>query len=323
MDWLKSLALAAVTLPSVALADWSAGQHDDGALFYGSVATNPPNLVMLCVGPSKGGFNPMAVEAHEIGLTSAYSMRLEISTSLLPFLGEAATRSDVIVWVDGTGYQLPPVGWNILDEVWNVEIGLSDPLMVALRDARDVIAGPAAGPHVRFSANGLAAGLTQVTRYCVAEYERLGIPLPAALASFSDQGRGGDPLEDLVSVSIAQACPGGAQVTPNYLLRGRIDDDDATDYVLDWREVTCTLGAPQPFCGASMCSAEVFLSKLYPRKGRTENILALGVQLIPLNNGLHGVEVGGSLRSCWDAGRGDSGCQFIWYWTGSKLDLLR
>ena len=159
----------------------------------------------------------------------------------------------------------------------------------------------------------------------MSEYARLGFPVPGALAAFVDEGsqeRGGDTMVDLAEAAINKSCNGSREVEPGHILVGNIDGDASPDAVVDWGKITCSVGLARPFCGASNCSADVYLSQKFHQTGRPESLLAVGVSLIPLNNGAEGLKLGGSLSSCQSASKGTA-CTFIWYWSGSDLVLLQ
>ncbi len=325
MDRLICIILGAYcALTSAVAADWVPDIRDDGALFYGGVVSNPPHIAIRCIGPSRGGRNPVEVGAHETALTPIYAVRFEFSTTVIPLANGNTQRNDVIMWLDRAGYQFPAISFSELESVWSVNVGLSDPLIGAMQRATEIIVGPSAGTHHSVDASGLNEALSTATAFCVSEYARLGHPVPAALLPFAVEGsqeRGGDTIADLAEAAVEQACSGGMRVEPGHILVGNIDGDLAPDAVIDWRKITCTNGHPQPFCGASTCAADVYLSRKYGLVQRPESLLALGVSLIPLNNGTQGVKVGGSLGVCNAAGRGNA-CDFIWYWNGSELDFI-
>ena len=104
------------------------------------------------------------------------------------------------------------------------------------------------------------------------------------------------------------------------MLAGNIDGDGAEDIVLNWDEIDCLAGPARPFCGASACAADVFLSMQFPRTRKPETLLAQGVSLQPLSNGNDGVQVGGTLNACLK--RGFEACEFLYYWDGYGLREL-
>lgn len=322
---IRVLASLVAVLGSAAQADWVLDTRDDGALFYGGLVSNPPNMSIRCVGLSAGGRNLVEADAHETAQTPPYSVRIEITPTLIPFAPNALRRGDILFWLDGAGYQFPEVIWNDLDGVWTINVALADPLIAALQGASDFVMGPAAGQHYRIDVTGLGAALTQATAFCVSEYARLGHPVPGPLMPFAADGsqeRGGDTMVDLAEAAISRSCNGSRQVEPGHILVGNIDGDASPDAVVDWRKITCSVGAPRPFCGASNCAADVYLSRKFPQTGQAEIMLAVGVSLIPLDNGTEGLQLGGSLSSCHSAGKGNA-CTSIWYWDGSDLVLLQ
>lgn len=309
-----------------ARADWTATINDDGALFYGTLRADPAHLFLTCVERSRGMVPLEQRGAHEIGLTPPFALRLELTEALIPDPGEPASPVALAIWVDGRGFAIPRADWNQIDNVWSANIAMTDPLVTALRGASDLIIGQSAGPHYRFATAGIGLALQQVLQFCSDEYTRLGHPLPPALTEFrrgTTQPQPASQLDTAMQSAIAQTCAAGAQLDPSSPLRGDIDGDGIEDLVLDWRAVRCSGEAMQFHCGASQCGIDIYLSRQYPLTGKPESVFGIGARLNPLSNGLQGVAVGGSLRACMDAGRGNNGCEFIWYWTGSSLELIR
>ena len=124
-------------------------------------------------------------------------------------------------------------------------------------------------------------------------------------------------MRQIANSAIWQGCGGGAQIEPDAFLTGDIDGDGLPDVVLDWGAVQCYGPMSRPFCGASRCSADVFLSSAYHRKRSPETLLGQGVWLQPLSNGNIGVSVGGALNECYATG--NQSCTFLYYWNGFDL----
>lgn len=124
-------------------------------------------------------------------------------------------------------------------------------------------------------------------------------------------------MRDAAESFIALGCNGTARREEGYLLPGDIDGDGQEDIVLNWDSVTCMTTIPKPFCGAAMCSAQVFISSLFPRTGQPEELLAIGVRVAELNNGLDGLITGGSLGNCEQERRDP--CEYLYYWNGVAL----
>ena len=127
-------------------------------------------------------------------------------------------------------------------------------------------------------------------------------------------------MRQIAESNIWKGCGGAAHIEPDAFLTGDIDGDGVPDVVLDWRSVQCQGSMRYPFCGASTCTADVYLSSAYHRTGYPEALLALGVRLQPLSNGAMAVAVGGTLSDCYAVGK-DS-CEFLFYWNGYDLVKL-
>lgn len=309
--------------PTFADADWQARNSDDGALFYGNLLSDPPGITLTCVGRSRGMVPLVQAGAHEIEQTPPLTLRLELSPALVPDPGDGPGVVGISLWVDGRGFGIPAATWNELDGVWTANIAMADPLVGLMRNARDIVIGQNAGPHYRYPTAGIGPALQQVLQFCSNEYARLGHPLPPALTEFgTPPPQRPNALEAAMLRAIAQTCEAGAQIDPDYPMRGDVDGDGIDDLLLDWRAVTCSNETMQFHCGASQCGIDLFLSSQYPVPGKPQSMLGLGGSLIELSNGRQGVSVGGSLYACQEAGKGPNGCEFIWYWAGRSLERI-
>lgn len=334
MVGLRAALCAFALFATPAFAGWVARTADDGALFYGLAVAEDTGFAVRCNGPSRQGLPPISVEAHEEARAQPFHLIYSLRTPLLEAPATGYQRGDVVVWADGTGYRLPATIWNELDYEWQVQVGMTDALSLALMTARDLVVGPETGPHRRITVEGMNQAVAEAMAFCVAEYRRAGLPVPSPLDQFWPQANTGvlfddttpvtpDAMVDYARAHIFDGCSGAAQIEDTAILQGDIDGDGLEDAVLNWGRVTCSQGLARPFCGASMCSADVYLSSAYARIGGPVNLLALGVQLQPLTNGLQGVSVGGSLSSCTAAGHSSGACNFIWYWNGADLVQLK
>lgn len=322
------LALA-MCVAGPALADWQGRASDDGAYFYGIASSVQAGVSLRCIGPSAGGRAPLEVEAHEVAPTANFGIRFEMDPRLLPAPDRQGRRSDVLAWTDQGGVRLPVVLFNELNGIWDFELPMTDPFVYTLFSTKRLVLGPEAGPHYDLPVEGLPAALTVAFRHCVDNYARMGLAVPRDLAAFGsgaaqqsdDAGlEAPSPMDVAAHQHIQRSCNGGANREQGYILRGEIDGDGVIDTVLDWSRISCHAGG-RFFCGASQCSADVFLSGSFPRKGQPEALIASGVSLQPLDNGRQAVVLGGSLSSCSQIGL--TACEGLWYWTGRSLELLQ
>ncbi|MEM6373396.1 MAG: hypothetical protein AAF727_11540 [Pseudomonadota bacterium] len=338
MDGLRAAFAAAVCVlvgaTNSAHADWVTRTSDDGALFYGLASAEGTGFAVRCNGPSRQGLPPVSVEAHEEARTDPFHLLYSLRPPLMEEPAIGYQRGDVVVWSGGTGYRLPTTIWNELDGEWQAQVAMTDALSLSLITATDLVVGPEAGPHTRLSTDGMSQSVAGAMAFCVAEYRRAGLAVPAQLnALWPPTGDGllgddtaptiPDGMVDFARAHIRDGCAGPAQIDASAILLGEIDGDGQEDAVVNWGRITCSQGLARPFCGASMCSADVYLSSAYARKGGPFNLLALGVQLQPLTNGLQGVSTGGSLSMCNAAGQTGGACNSIWYWNGIDLVQLK
>ncbi|WP_299732513.1 hypothetical protein [uncultured Tateyamaria sp.] len=338
MDRLSTAIAAAVCILATAVlpahAGWVARTADDGALFYGLAIAEGTGFAVRCNGPSRQGLPPVSVGAHEEARTQPFHLIFSLRPELLAVPETYYQRGDVVVWSGATGYRLPVTTWNELDGEWQAEVAMTDALPLSLMTANDLIVGAEAGPHTRITIENMNQSVAEAMAFCVAEYRRAGLTAPSPLDQYwpgadnsvlyDDTGPGSpDAMVDYARAHISNGCSGAAQIEEGAILLGEIDGDGVEDAVLNWGRVTCSQGLARPFCGASMCSADVYLSSAYGRRGGPFGLLALGVDLLPLTNGLQGVSVGGSLSMCNAAGQGSGGCRFIWYWNGADLVELK
>jgi len=221
------------------------------------------------------------------------------------------TRNDVL-FVTGSGsFRLPEIVWDEYTTVWGMRIQATG----AMFDA--IATGPTLNirsdtSNVTLSTAGFAVAYSGLLNACRNRFAAVGKPWKTggvAQAALS--------MRQAAETSVAQGCNGPSTYEPGAFLSGNIDGDGVEDVVLDWRKINCTEQRVNPFCGASMCSADVYLSASFPRTNVAEMLLALGVRLQPLDNGNNAVAVGGSLVDCQSIGT--TACEFLFYWNGSDL----
>lgn len=295
---------------------WVASKADDGAYVYGSASPEPVQVWLSCNAPSATRLPPIQVGAHEETVSAPYTIRLEFSGALIP---GADARSDIFLWVGATAYRLPSIGLNELTGVWELTLSMADPMLGAMRAADRLVLAPGQDQAWELPVDGLSEAAGAAMRTCAEAWVAAGFPVPPALAEFAPAYGGGaaTPMRVAADQAVIAGCNGPANRGPDYLLSGNIDGDGTEDIILDWRAVECLSQPAQPFCGASLCSADVFLSGTFPRTGTPETMLALGVGLVPLSNGNDGIRLGASYANC--NARGLNECEFLYYWDGSAL----
>lgn len=313
---LQVLALAAgvLTVTGADAQDWQFNSSDDGSFFVGGAGpASGPGFFLVCGERSPRGLSAIQTGNMEPDITSPESFRIYLNTDDIgPADGETISRSDVLVVVGTTGYRLPPVIWNELFATWQTDVQATDPMFQIIAAQPSFELRSDAG-SVIVTATGFGRAVGQLTGYCQSMFSSIGMPWRSGAAVPTPQAT----MRQVAEAAVQTGCGGLANTGANAFLSGDIDGDSRPDVVVDWSDITCTGGYPRPFCGASMCSANVYLSAAFPDRQKPEELLALGVHLIPLDNGNMGVATGGSLSMC--QGRGKDGCEFIWYWNGQEL----
>lgn len=321
MRWARAiltLTLVALGCPAMAQ-DWQVRSSDDGSFFVHSLGGPPGSFALQCGERSAQGLSPMATGNTTPLITVPGAVRIGFGSDALGVPQTQDRRSDVMIVIGTAGFQLPELVWDELDGTWGLELPEDDPVFLQLAQTEMFGIYTGSDRQMRqISTLGFAQAYDQIRQLCAAGFAALGQPWGADPVQAAAPQPPSGPMEALAMAAVTKGCGGPSDLDTGAILRGQIDGDGTEDVVLDWSAITCRSGLARPFCGASMCSADVFLSA---RGGTPETLLALGVRLQPLSNGLQAVATGGSLAMCQE--RAASACEFLWYWTGSGLEELR
>lgn len=296
---------------------WQFNASDDGSFFVGGAGPETgPGFFLVCGERSPQGLSPGQTGNMEPDITPPDSFRVYLNVDDIgPPNDQMQTRSDVLIVVGTTGYRFPQINWNELFATWETDVQATDPMfqVIAAQPSFELRSNTASEI---VTANGFGRALAQLTTYCQSMFASIGLPWSSVTATPTPRAT----MRQIAEAAVRTGCGGLANTDAKAFLSGDIDGDSEPDIVVDWNNITCTGGYPRPFCGASMCSANVYLSAAFPSRQRPEELLAQGVRLVPLDNGNMGVATGGSLASCQAHGTG--GCEFIWYWNGQDLVSL-
>ncbi len=118
---------------------------------------------------------------------------------------------------------------------------------------------------------------------------------------------------------IREACR-GAYTGAGAIVQTEIDGDGKPDFLLDWSSVTCadrSVGRGGGYCGAQMCSIDVYASSTYDPGGWPQSTLALSYTL-PAPGADHALSTTVTGGSCPIAQL----CRRHWGWTGGKLEVV-
>ncbi|TCO74087.1 hypothetical protein [Rhodovulum euryhalinum] len=124
-----------------------------------------------------------------------------------------------------------------------------------------------------FPLDGAAAAIDRVLAGCAATARAApagAAPDAATLTLAFVQGR------------IAEACPSGGSFGRGALVQTDIDGDGLNDYLVDWGEVSCPpMGRGAGFCGAALCTIDVYASSIFRPGGYPQAILGLHKEVQP------------------------------------------
>lgn len=278
---------------------WGHSEADDGHLVYASTRAGL-GLDFVCNAPSAQGLDAMQAGAHEETRVARGHVKLDIGADRLP-VGNDIQRIDAMVWLGETGYRLPTVHWNELVGVWEVQLSVSDALIKGLVTVPSFVLSAGDETAWQFAADGLGSSLGRTLAFCENAWAAATTPTPSQVSMIG-----------AAHSDITRVCEGGYTAQDGAFLQGEIDNDAAADVVVWWDKIRCSSAFPRPLCGASHCSAKVFLSTL----NGPMDLLAQNASLQPLTNGKIGIKLVGRFDSC---GPNSLGCERLWFWNGNAF----
>lgn len=301
---------------------WTARTFDSGTYLMAGASHSGSGVSFECTAPSPQGRPAIETGSYEMHVSKPFEAIISFQDSLFDW-APPYTQSNVILALDGAGFRLPPFD---LDELSGtaVYVPMADTLMLAFLNAQNVTLYSGTGKTYQLPTAGLADALRTAFTYCIDRWIVVGAQMPPALAGFRQGAAspalpgGALAMRAKAEANIQRSCGGPAEIGSLAIASADIDGDGIDDVLVDFGQLTCLQGPPRPFCGASRCSATIFLSA----RARPYEMIVLGASLIPLSNGLHGVAVGGGLHECRAAGQEGTGCQIIWYWNGTEMVQL-
>ena len=309
------LAALIVALPVAAQAQtWQGNTLDTGGLIYGSAYAPQRSLSFECNTPSPQGRPLIETGDHETLRSQPHGMHVTLSHVLVDPFGVSPVLPAVTITLDGTGYRLPPLGWDDFYGYWSVELPMADPIFAALQGASDLVLDAGTGTAWRYPTDGLANSLSAALAFCGAGWRQAGYPsLPGlgAAAPALPPPAAAATLTPGIDTHIRAGCGAGYALDPRAMALHDLDRDGVQDHVLDWAGVTCSGPIARPFCGAANCSIDVFLSS---RPGDVQGFLGVGYRVVTAANGAPGLQFGGTAGACQ---RGD--CDRIFWWDGERF----
>ena len=274
----------------------------DGGHFVFHTARAGAAVDLLCLAPSLQRRPAVDVGQHETRPMARGMTRIEIGTQRIP-VGNATQRGDVVLWADQTGYRLPPLNFNEIDGVWQVDISDADPLWAGLTQARAIVLAPGQDQAWQLPVAGFASAVARLQRDCVAAWSAAQSAAPASVS-----------VPPAVVARVAQGCGTPTTLPGAAVQAGDLDRDGAVDFVVDWNGITCPGPFPRPFCGAANCSQMVFLSSRAYRD--PVDFLGTSLTIVPHRAGVLALRLTGSLSLCGAQGEN---CATPFVWDGTSF----
>lgn len=318
---LKAVSLCWLITTGVASAQGWQPRVFDNASWFTISASIGRTATIYCGGRSAGGV-PLP-QTDEPLMTPDYQLMLTLDLPGLATQENYPTqRNDVMLVKGTTGYMLPNLQIDELNGFgWLQLLDMGDPLFAAMIDGGPFEIRADGTPIGQLPAAGLTEALSVVVAGCHQRWALIGTRIPAQaqaiVSRFSSTTAAPAKTNPIGTMARARArateiCEGGYTETEPAFLTGLIDGDSAPDTVIKWDAITCSGALSRPLCGASNCSAMVFLSQ----SAEPMDFLSQATSLVALSNGRTGLSIAGRFASC---GANSLGCQTIWGWNGSEL----
>lgn len=332
--WVSRLCAAVLCLallPAATSAQWSANTGDGGTYLYGRASDPSGTLALGCTAPSPQGIPAIETGWHESRTTEPYGLMVEFNDSLFDW-SATTVLPNVVVYLDQTGYRLPPVH---LDELLGtgVILQMADPMVQALFGATRLVLDPGQGKAYDYDLSGFAPALDQAMIHCITRWLALGHPIPTALTRYRIEGQPPPPSAAALTATPAPAqafalpptappaadahirglCESDYDVNIDGVQSADFDGDGAGDFIVNWSDITCRgpIGA-RPFCGAANCQIDIFMSSL--GYAPAPSFLGISTQVVTLPDGRAGFMLGGTPFVC-----ADGFCDRPWVWTGAEF----
>lgn len=308
----------------LAAQSWTADLSDDGGYAGAFVSYPGVGFGFNCAARSIQNKPLMDTMWFESSVAPPYQYQLTMTDQLIPT--DPWERSDIILFVNETGYRLPKVQWNEMDGGWQVDLTMTDTAIRALQNASRVVLQVGTQAAWEVPVVGLGAALEKARQFCAATWVATGYPAPAGFGALTGAApsapaapvpspQGVFQLPAQIQAHADKQCQGLATISPNALQAGDLDGDGHPDVVVNWRDVACAGQSFNTFCGAANCSIEVFMSSR--GYGNPIQMLGTSVGIGPHRTGRLALGISGTYGLC-----GENGCDTPWLWTGSDFEQI-
>ncbi len=312
------LAALLLMLPLPVLAqDWQFSQSDDGVVFSAQIQSPGGSAFsLMCAGRTPQAPAVLPVYYESTIRTKPDVLHLVLDDRLFNRSIVSDKRDNMLIVFANSAYRLPQIGWDDYISEWSTSIQATGAMFDAISASASFELHSDVGV-LKVSSAGFAAAYANLLNTCRSRFAAIGRPwqtLAAVAPVSAPPAQSGQSMLRAAEAFVWQGCEGSYTAEPDAFLTGNIDGDGVPDVVIDWGSIHCSGAMARPFCGASQCSADVFLSQLFPVRQQPEQMLGQSVGLVALSNGNMGVGVSGSLSTC--SQMPGNVCGFLYYWNG-------
>ncbi len=308
----------------LAAQSWIADLSDDGG-YAGAIVTYPGvGMGFNCAARSIQNKPIMDTMWFESTVAPPYQFQIEVGDKLIPT--DPWERSDIVLFLDQTGYRLPTVGWNEMDGGWQVNLSMTDASIRSLQSTSRMVLQVGTQAAWEIPVVGLGPALEKARQFCAATWIATGYPPPPGFGAITAAAPVAPTLAPAAQSGVFQLpsqiqafadkqCQGAAAIQASALQAGDLDNDGHPDVTVNWRDVTCAGQSFNTFCGAANCSIDVFMSS----RGYVNPVQMLGtsVGIGPHRTGRLALGIGGTYGLC-----GETGCDTPWLWTGTDFEQI-
>lgn len=303
---------------SSAAQDWTAKIARDD-VYHSSVLSLAGAAHLSCYARAPENAPIVASQWHTVNVGQPWHYLFEAMQALVP-VEPTVLEVEMILFVDGTGYRLPPVVRNELEGTWQVILPMGDPMVTALKSARRLVLQVGTAHAWELPVAGLATGLKEIQDACISSWNAIGLPTPPGVGGTPSAparpaaapAQAGFALPASLQAYANQQCRGSAGFPQGALKAGDLDADGAPDVVMDWGTITCNGQRLRNFCGAANCQFDVFLSSRGYALSDTR--LATRLEIVTHRSGRMGLGMGGTASVC-----GQIDCSVPWLWNGTAF----
>lgn len=315
-----TLLIALLLTPFAAIAqEWRATLSSDNAYVGGWVGIPSYALGFSCAARAPAQGSVINSTWFETSIAPPWHYLIGISENLIPY--EQGTRNDLILFVDQTGYRLPPTAHNEMEGGWQFELPMTDGLFAQLPKASRLVLQVGTQAAWELPVANLGPALDTLRNTCAQTWIATGFAAPAGLdpitGPVAPAPAANTPfhLPPQVQAFADARCNGPARIGPQALQAGDLDFDGRPDVLMDWNDVLCPGETRSGYCGAANCSIDFFMSTR--GYAHTYDVLAVGAQILPHLSGALGVRMGGTARVC-----AEIDCSAVNLWNGQNFRSL-